>query len=339
MLSACIEPFDFEVDKTSGTLIINGRITNSKGPHYVYINRTTAADSIRKPETGAVVTLHEEGGNTYPLFEELPGQYILPIGLMNANPGLNYHIAVNLLNGEVYESTPDRMPEVTAQDSLYVQFVLEERVNENGVTLQNYFHEAYINSRIPQTDKPLFIRWEVQETYQLFPVDLEEFNEIEPPPCYITDYPDPQRINLFNNFEFDAGTFSNLLVAKRPLNYAFKALYFTNLYQYSLSESAYTYWENIAKNINQAGSIFDTPPATVKGNIFNVNNPQEAVFGYFEAAAVKVQRVSVSDESAPIEVGERCPYDAARPNLNQYEPLCQDCNISPKSIPRPEYFP
>lgn len=339
LIAGCIEEFDTGVAKQGGTLVITGRITNSQGPHYVLINRTTVEDKISNPEGGAQVTIFDEFDNEFPLFEELPGNYILPIGSLNPFPGRAYRVEIELSNGSRYASTLDRMPTNTVQDSVYYRFVTIEETSSEGIPVGKNYFETYIDSEIPETSEPVFIRWEVRETYQFYPVDLPDPFDQQPLPCYFTGYPDAQRINLFNNRDFAAGTFNNRLLAQKEVDEAFQALYFTNVHQYSLSFPAYTYWNSISSNLNLVGGIFDVPPALVRSNIRNVDNPDEPVYGYFEAALEKVSRISVTDADVPFEFDGRCDYNPRFTRIDQYEPLCQDCQISNSSIPRPVYFP
>lgn len=339
VLVGCIEPFDTGLQKQGGTLVITGRITNSEGPHYVYINRTTIEDRIANPEGGAQVVIFDEFDNTFPLFEELPGSYILPIGALNPFPGRAYGVAIVLANGSRYTSTLDRMPANNVRDSVYYKFVTIEETSPEGIAVGINYFETYIDSEIPETANAVFIRWEVQEAYQFFPVDLPDPFDQQPLPCYFTGYPDPQRINLFSNREFAAGNFNNRLVARRGIDEAFQSRYFTNVHQYSLSFGAYSYWSNISSNLSLVGGIFDVPPALVRSNIRNLDDPDEVVYGYFEAALEKISRVSVTDFDVPFNFDARCAYDPRLTRIEQYEPLCQDCQISNRSVPRPLYFP
>ncbi|MEQ8711901.1 MAG: DUF4249 domain-containing protein [Cyclobacteriaceae bacterium] len=338
-ISGCIEEFDTGITKQGGTLVITGRITNSQGPHYVLINRTTIEDRISNPVGGAHVTILDEFDNEFQLFEEIPGSYILPIGSLNPFPGTAYRVKIEMTDGSRYASTLDRMPTNTVQDSIYYRFVTLEETSAEGIPIGTDYFETYIDSEIPETDQPIFVRWEVQESYQFYPVDLPDPFDQQPLPCYFDGYPDPQRINLFNNREFAAGSFKNRLVARRGIDEAFQSRYFSNVHQYSLSFNAYSYWNNISSNLNLVGGIFDVPPALVRSNIKNLDDPDELVYGYFEAALEKVSRVSVTDFDVPFEFEERCAYDPRLTRIDQYEPLCQDCQLSNQTIPRPVYFP
>ena len=56
-----------------------------------------------------------------------------------------------------------------------------------------------------------------------------------------------------------------------------------------LTEEGYTYWENMKKISEIMGSLFDSQPSQLKGNIFNVTNPDETVKGFVSAGTIAVK--------------------------------------------------
>ena len=53
-----------------------------------------------------------------------------------------------------------------------------------------------------------------------------------------------------------------------------------------ISAKAYQYWENIDKISYQGGDLFSPIPSEMRGNLYNVNNPEELVLGYISASEV-----------------------------------------------------
>ena len=56
--------------------------------------------------------------------------------------------------------------------------------------------------------------------------------------------------------------------------------------QFGLTENVYRYYFALYDQAGKTGSILDTPPAPVRGNIVNLNNPEEFPLGYFYATEV-----------------------------------------------------
>ena len=45
--------------------------------------------------------------------------------------------------------------------------------------------------------------------------------------------------------------------------------------------------------ISPAGTVFDPPPASVPRNIFNTNDPNQKLLGFFDVTEVDIQRTFV----------------------------------------------
>jgi hypothetical protein len=60
--------------------------------------------------------------------------------------------------------------------------------------------------------------------------------------------------------------------------------------QYTLSEQGYQYWETMRKVNQTQGSLFDTQPGTIRGNIRSLTNDKEVVLGFFDACAISETR-------------------------------------------------
>jgi hypothetical protein len=69
--------------------------------------------------------------------------------------------------------------------------------------------------------------------------------------------------------------------------------------QYALTGDAYTFWQNLKKNTEQLGSIFDAQPSQINGNIHSVSNPAEPVIGYVSAGSVTSKRIFISNQQIP----------------------------------------
>ncbi|CAN0462373.1 unnamed protein product, partial [Ectocarpus fasciculatus] len=78
------------------------------------------------------VLLFDDQGNSFPYFQELPGQHTIPFGAVSAFPGVAYSIRVVLADGTTYESVPERMVGLLAKDTAYYDFTISTEINENG---------------------------------------------------------------------------------------------------------------------------------------------------------------------------------------------------------------
>ncbi len=60
------------------------------------------------------------------------------------------------------------------------------------------------------------------------------------------------------------------------------------IWQMSISERAFNYWSLVFDQITNFGGPFDTPPAPIEGNVYNVNDPDEKVLGFFGVSKVSI---------------------------------------------------
>ena len=65
--------------------------------------------------------------------------------------------------------------------------------------------------------------------------------------------------------------------------------------QYSLSEAAFSYWNKLQEQANESGGLYETQPSRIKGNLFNTDNPDETVLGFFGASGVSEKKIFVKD--------------------------------------------
>ena len=58
--------------------------------------------------------------------------------------------------------------------------------------------------------------------------------------------------------------------------------------QHSLTTEAYQFFKLLKDQASINGDIFDPPPATLRGNMINLTDPDENVIGYFRASDVAI---------------------------------------------------
>ena len=82
--------------------------------------------------------------------------------------------------------------------------------------------------------------------------------------------------------------------------------------QMSISDEAYDFWNNLNKNNQESGGLYDTQPALVEGNIYSVSDPNERVLGFFGVSSVKSKRIVVSN--IPISFPDDYHCTPSKPN-------------------------
>jgi hypothetical protein len=342
VLAGCLTPIEIETNPAAGfgKVVISGQISTITDRNYVEIGTTSSEGHLPDAISGALVSLHDNfGGITY--FQEnfeKAGRYELPY--LAGIPGRVYTIQVELPNHQVYTSKTEVMPTAVGLDEVYYTFVDEEFIDFEGSLQTSTFLKAYVKPTFPNS-KPYLCRWAVEEVYQIKPTDLPDPFGYTPPDCFVTQNADPQRITLFDGREFSGDLTSDLLVTSREIDQTFHHRHYFSIYHSALTSEAFDYWTKVNVLANQTGSIFDTPPAEIIGNISNVNDPDEKVYGFFQATNQTMQRFYVLSAYLPEQawLEPYCEYTSVKPELYQYPPPCQDClNVRNSSYTRPDWF-
>jgi len=104
------------------------------------------------------------------------------------------------------------------------------------------------------------------------------------------------------------------------------------------TKEAYAYWDKVNEIAYLTGSIFDTPPAPIKGNIYNIKNEEEIVLGYFEVSSVDTLRMWTNrNDLNPLAIYDRCNDEYLYQAWN--DDACRDCLVLDNaSTERPYYW-
>ena len=70
-------------------------------------------------------------------------------------------------------------------------------------------------------------------------------------------------------------------------------IYFVELTQTRLSEEGYRYWEKMRSNSTDVGGLFSPEPSELRGNLVNVDDPEELVLGYVGVATASRARMFI----------------------------------------------
>jgi hypothetical protein len=212
-------------------------------------------------------------------------------------------LQIQTIEGKVYTSTPERVAAVPAIQSLNIRTVTVPTegsdVPKSGIQLlvelkdpadQNNFYywkngpAVYILETRPdlytprpspanpnRTPQPKdccvqCFRYEASNNQSLFVVNDDNFNGLSTriPASFIAD----DGIRFVNKFRMD-------------------------LKQYSISQGAYRFLRLVKQQAEISGSIFDPPPANLRGNMISLDNPDEMVLGYFMAGGETSKRIYV----------------------------------------------
>jgi hypothetical protein len=297
----CRDEFILESDNYDQIMVVDGMISNEPGPYTINLSLTAPINSDANiPLKGYTITLYENTGKSEILTETESGKYVTSIGGIQGIVGNEYSISIINPNGVEYRSVFQELKQPVELDSVYYEIDTTESVNY-PYKIPGY--QFYIDTESAITQENYFL-WSITETFEYdsdYPFYAYENNSF-----FMFYYPKLMKLGTCwktqnVNYLFTGST-SNLNIPKithQPLHFVStetKKLskgYSILLTQYAISEKAYNYWQNMEKLLSEENFLVVTQPYNVTGNIQNINNPNEKVYGYFNVASVSQSRIFV----------------------------------------------
>lgn len=313
-IGGCIEPFQVDIEKQETRLVVNGLITNEPGPYTVQLNKTYQYGDFFgeiDPEViDATVIISDELGMSEVLSQVAPGKF--KTSAMQGRIGGIYQLNIRLKNGKEYVSEPEMLNPVSPIEKVYTNYVKETTFDKNEVAVDTYVAQVLIDTKDPAAEKN-FYRWDWTGTYEVItqPEDYEEDDPRthqpvkKPKPCckqcWITK--NNNYINVKDDWQINGSMLTGQRVASIPAVPEFLATRFhLEIRQYSLTETAFNFWNVVNAQSTGNGSIQDPAPANAKSNLKSVTNAQEPVYGYFGASAVVRKQYFIERKDVPVPV-------------------------------------
>lgn len=279
-------------------LVVEGVINSGADSTIIKLSRTVNISSkiTTNPVSGATLTVESDQNAIYPLTEITAGKYGAP-GL-NLDASHQYRLRIKTLDDKQYLS--DFVP-VNITPPI-------DSVGYNIVSVPDTGLQIYVNTH-NSNSSTRYYRWEYSETWRFHAAYFSLFisngsSIVERQPnqwrffCFASDSSSDivlaSSAKLQNNI-----IYQNPLTVISSTSEKVELQYSMLLREYALTPDAYTFWTNLKKNTEQLGSIFDAEPSQIKGNIHNVNNPNEPVIGYISACTVQSKRIFISRNNLP----------------------------------------
>jgi hypothetical protein len=272
-------------------LVVEGDIVTNDST-FVHLTRTipVADSSTVQAETGADIKVEGESGETYQLQSVNNGLYVAAPLPLSLNERYRLHIFTS--SGKEYISDFASVKQTLPIDS--VSWKLDEGSNVN---IYVSTHDATAASQ--------YYRWEYDETWEHRSKYSSELI-YDPAIHYIRSrLPEEQVYRCWNKnlsgeilIASTAGLSSDVVFEKPILIIPYASEKISRVYsilvkQHALSKEAYEYWDNLKKNTETIGSIFDPQPFADFGNIHCVTDPSEPVIGFIGAGSSSEKRIYI----------------------------------------------
>ena len=334
LTTSCIDPYKVTVQSTQSYLIVEGAITDLDEPQTISIFETSETANYKSseftatitpkssdiiPVTKAKVSVVENGKKTYELFETQAGYYTTPLNFVGSI-GSSYKLIIEKNDGKRYESTEEKMAAVPEIGTLYDKYNQKGIKDNNASTGNIATNDIYIDYIDPAAERN-FYRWKwtsyelqnicasckqgyYERTGNTATSDGKCIPDIRLPGFNYYDYFcqtlcweifQGKQIDIFSDVYTDGQTQYDKVVAQIPVYQSNPCLVVVQ--QMSLSANAFRYLKLIEDQSENTGTLADTPPAPIKGNVTNTKNTNEIVLGYFSASAVSEIRYMMNRQN------------------------------------------
>jgi hypothetical protein len=258
LLSSCQDVVDLDLPEGDRFLVVEGWITNENRPHDVILTYTAAYfdDADPTPVIGATVFLRDDEGMETVLDETSPGIYTYPdSGVV----GRSYQLEILLENGERYISKYEFLEEPAPILDIYWQLSEDEPDPDNGENPDDIY-DVLIFAIEPEG---------LGDHYRWRSI-LNGVEQREPFDIFVTDdqFVDGNPIPEFNVTE-DLYSLNDTVT----------------IIQERISRDAFEFLSLLQQQTAFVGGPFDPPPAPIRGNIRNINDPDDLALGFFGASA------------------------------------------------------
>ena len=310
---SCRKPYDPKiVSSPNSYLVVEGVINLSVDSTVIKVSRTFNLNSkiTSRPELGATVTVEGEQ------------QYVTNLADIYGN-GHYWTYSINLPLTQRY-----RLRIVTSTGEQYLSDYLVYKptppIDSIGYTVTNGILNLYVNSHDPSNGTRLY-RFDYEDTWR-FHAKYQSNYVLDPNTSSIV----PRSVYASVYYCFASGVSSNILLASTtklsqdvvyqsplaniPLNSEkLESEYSVYVKQYAMTADAFAFYENLQKNTEQVGGIFDVQPTQFQnGNIHNIINPKEPVVGYVTMTNIQTKRIFIHHEDLPGNVLPVYPYDCVQ---------------------------
>jgi len=280
--------------------VVEGTINSGGDSTFIKLNRTvTLTNTITaNPELNASVVVENDQNFSYPLIETGKGYYACA-GL-NLDNSHKYRLNIKTANNEQYVSDFDAVLNSPPIDS--VSYDVNGNVTGPGLNV-------YVSTHDP-SNTVKYYRWDYQETWEFhsafnssfisngYTVFERDLINDEIFTCWKSDT--SSYINLASSAKLSHDVIINNPVTFIPSNDERVGIDYSILVrQYALTPDAYNFYNNLKKNTEQLGSIFDAEPSEISGNIHCVTNPSEPVIGYVSIGMVASKRMFADNRNLP----------------------------------------
>jgi hypothetical protein len=284
----CIKKIDVETRYEKPILVVEGAISTDTVAYTValtYTRPVTPGNKIPDEylEKNATVSIVDDQANATILSYTGDGIYTTTDRNYIGKVGRSYSVNIVLKNGKKYTSVPEKIPPAVPVDKASIEF--DPRFNFDIPTT----FKVYIDVSDP-ADQENYYKWVFasylpRKTNGVPCGGFCVFGEY----CYqrITN----TDLQVYADAAINGNKIKNRLVGISPIYWY--GDHYIDIMQYSISRDDYQFAVKLNEQQTRTGSILDPLPATIKGNVRNAADENDAALGYFSASSVTHKLVTL----------------------------------------------
>lgn len=338
LLFGCIERFEVQINRQTNVVVVEGQITNLPEFQSITIRMHAPEESVFEEVFGADVMLENEQGLVYEFFESGLGKY-QPYEQLHLVSGDKYRLRVAIGDTIQIISNWQEVPVSVEISEAHAEAIDKDEITEDGFIAPENGFNYFVTTR-PSPVKNLYLRYNYQTAY----IMESPFRSTLCPDCnncFIVG----ETENILRTTSVQNGlgkSVSDFYVAFVPASVEYAIRKTLRLFQFSITEEAYQYYAAIDRQRNINGTIFDPPPAIIKGNLEDINKPERPVYGFFEISIATEASVVVRKTDADFLIPDftrHCTLNEGAGNIDFSRSECFDCKRMPNSThERPPWF-
>jgi hypothetical protein len=317
--NSCVEKIGFSSSIADSQLVVDGQISDKSGPYTIKLSRTiNALDfTTTRAVSASKVVISDNLGNSETLTEVYAGTFQTNPNGIRGVMEREYVLRVETRDGNIYESSPEKITPAGSVDSIYYEFEKYQPLSGSP----RYQFRVFINSTGESLGNNLY-RWKFTGTYK-----VETHPELrtqsagqgripDPPPC--SGYTKSLEqigpceccvcwVNLINttpkvsNHKLVSGEkFNNIEVGLVPVEYwTFFEKVQIEVEQISLSVSAFNFWKTVSDQKEGSSSLFQPSIGKAVSNI-SLKSGKGEVQGLFSAHSSSKKIIFLGIKDIPI---------------------------------------
>jgi len=303
VLIACKEPFKPEIELSGKRLLVVEGYINIGGITTIKLSRTQDLQTKAAvlPEANAQIVV--EGPDGFKVQGTTNSSGVCQLATQSLSIAKKYRLQIVGANKKVYKTQ-------------FLEPVPTPPIDSINFKIENEGFQIYANTHATINDTRYYM-WDFDETWEVrsaYP-SYYEFKD------YSINERDPN-INISRCWVNASSTqillgsterLSENRLTLAPLTYIkgnavrVSEQYSILVRQYGVNKQAYQYFENMKKNTEKIGTIFDPQPSELKGNIICESDPSEEVIGWISAGTITQKRFFISKADKP--AGRAWKYD------------------------------